>query len=152
MFPYIPWIFIPLPSQSAEMQQFTMTLSSLQHKCCLQPKFSFPLKEFSAWHFYVPHRPLGQNMSFKDYCFYLPSVDTKHMGMLTSFPSLNHDPLCERAVEPLCKHWSMSLSDYFNSSHWLRNRLRLDIEVSFLKALTVFILKTLSIINPICSG
>lgn len=38
-------------------------------------------------------------------------------------------------MEPPCKHWSKSLSDYFNSSHRLKNKsLRSDFEVTFFKS------------------
>lgn len=115
-------------------------------------KASFPLKEFSAWHFCVPHRPWARTWHSRTTALHLLSGTPNTWECWYLVHLLNHDPLCERAVEPPCKHWSESFSDYFNSSHWLRsNRLRSDFEESFLKSTHYFILETLSIIHPICS-
>lgn len=94
--------------------------------------------------------PWARTCHSRTIAFHFPSVDTKHMGMLTPCPSLNHDPLCERAVEPPGKHWSKSLSSHLIVTlivviGWrtIANQIRLrsDFEVSFLKSTHCFYFK-----------
>lgn len=114
-------------------------------------KVSFPLKEFSAWCFYVPHRPLGKNVTFKDYCSSPSLCNTKLVGMLIPCPSFKPRPsVREQWSHPVSAEVKVSVTD---GSHWLRiNRLGSDFEESFLESTHYFIVETLSIINPICSG
>lgn len=142
MFPYTPWTFIPLPSQSAEMQQFTVTPSSLQNKCRLQPKFHFHSKNFQCGNFMSHTGPWARTWHSRTTDFHLPSVTPNTWECCHLVHLLNHDPLCERAVEPPCKQWNKSLSDCFHSSYLLRNnRLGSDFEVSFFKSTHYFYFK-----------